>query len=127
MIVTATVVASVVLLGAIAYLAPRRSRPARSGHETRVAGLELISTFAGSHRWPSLSPDGRMVAFVSDAGGTPQVWIKNISTGEPIQITSGDLPAVRPRWSPEGNRLIFSRRGGGIWSVPHWEGNPARS
>ena len=52
MIVTATVVASVVLLGAIAYLAPRGSRPTRSGEETRVAGLELISTFAGSHRWP---------------------------------------------------------------------------
>ena len=123
MIVTATVVASVVLLGAIAYLAPPSSRSTRSGGGARGGprthlDVRRIASLAKS------SPDGRMVAFVSDAGGTPQVWIKNISTGEPIQITYGELPAVRPRWSPEGNRLIFSRRGGGIWSVPALGGEP---
>ena len=65
-----------------------------------------------------------MVAFVSDAGGTPQVWIKNLATGDPIQITFGDLPAVRPRWSAQGDRIIYSRRGGGIWSVPPLGGEP---
>ena len=65
-----------------------------------------------------------MVAFVSDAGGTPQVWIKNLATGDPIQITFGDLPAVRPRWSAQGDRIIYSRSGGGIWSVPPLGGEP---
>ena len=112
MIVAAALVASVVLIGAIAILAPRRSSAARSGQDAHVAGLELISTFAGSHRWPSLSPDGRMVAFVSDAGGTPQVWIKNVATGDPVQITFGDFPAVRPRWSARGrpHHLLAQRR-----------------
>jgi len=120
----AALVMSVVLVVAVAYLATRRSPPSTSGQPARVAGLELISTFAGSHRWPSLSPDGRMIAFVSDAGGMPQVWIKEISSGDPVQITFGDLPAVRPRWSPQGNHIIFSRRGGGIWSVPILGGEP---
>jgi Tol biopolymer transport system component len=105
-------------MGALAYLVQRNSRPATSGRDFQVAGLELISTFAGSHRWPALSPDGRMVAFVSDAGGTPQIWIKNLAAGDPVQITFGQLAAFRPRWSGPGNRIIYSRRGAGIWSVP---------
>ena len=100
MIVAITFVASVVFIGALLTWWHAVPAPARSGQDAPVAGLELISTFAGSHRWPSLSPDGRMVAFVSDAGGTPQIWIKNISTGDPVQITFGDVPAVRPDGRP---------------------------
>ena len=75
---------------------------------------------------PALSPDGRMVAFVSDATGTPQVWVKNLGGGVPIQITFGDLPALRPRWSARGDRIIYSLRGGGIWSVAPLGGEPRR-
>jgi len=91
-----------------------------------VANLELISTFPGTHRWPSFSPDGRMVAFVSDAGGTPQVWVKNLAGGEPIQVTFGESPAVRPQWSPQGDRIVYSIRGRGIWSVAPLGGEPRR-
>ena len=83
-----------------------------------------MSTFSGSHRWPSLSPDGRWLAFVSDAGGTPQVWIKNLATGEPVQLTFDDSPASRPRWSAQGDRIVYSRLGNGIWSVPSLGGEP---
>src|SRR5262245_29521851 len=69
LIAAVTVVAAIAFVVTIAYVAVGRS-PARSGQGAPVAGLELISTFAGSHRWPALSPDGGMVAFVSDAGGT---------------------------------------------------------
>ena len=124
MVVACMLMASVVLVGAIAYLATPRSGPARSRQDAHVAGLELISTFAGSHRWPAPSPDGRMVTFVSDAGGTPQVWIKNLATGDPVQITFGDLPAARPRWSAQGDLIIYSQGGGGIWSVPPLGGEP---
>jgi Tol biopolymer transport system component len=65
-----------------------------------------------------------MVAFVSDAGGTPQVWIKSVALGDPVQITFGDVPVLRPRWSPQGDRIIYSRTGSGIWSVPPLGGEP---
>jgi Tol biopolymer transport system component len=110
--------AAVLAIGSLAYLLGRGSLPDRSGQDANVGSLELISTFSGSHRWPSLSPDGRRLAFVSDAGGTPQVWIKNVPTGDPVQLTFGDVPAARPRWSPQGDRIVYSTVGNGIWSVP---------
>jgi WD40-like Beta Propeller Repeat len=109
--------AAAMVIGVIFYLAASRFYSDRAQGHTPVAGLELFSTFAGSHRWPSVSPDGRMVAFVSDAAGTPQVWVKNLGGGVPIQITFGDLPAVRPRWSAHGDRIVYSVQGGGVWSV----------
>lgn len=104
--------AAVVVAGGLAVWS--RMRPLRQ----RVTRLEVISTFSGSHRWPSFSPDGRMIAFISDAGGMPQVWVKNLAAGDPIQITFGDAPAARPRWSGQGDRIIYSVRERGIWSVP---------
>jgi len=118
--------AAAIVIGVSAYLVASRPQPDSAQGKTPIAGLELISTFAGSHRWPSLSPDGRMLTFISDASGTPQVWVKNLGGGEPIQITFGDLPALRPRWSAHGDRIIYSMRGGGIWSVASLGGDPRR-
>jgi Tol biopolymer transport system component len=124
LVATIALSGAVVLIASLAYIGARGSRPERSGPDARVASLELISTFSGSHRWPSLSPDGRMVAFVSEAGGTPQVWIKNLASGNPVQLTFDDSPASRPRWSAQGDRIVYSRVGSGIWSVPSLGGEP---
>ncbi len=82
----------------------------------------LISTFPGSHRDASFSPDGSMIAFVNEAGGVPQVWIKNLAQGDPLQITFGDLPAHRPRWSPRNDQIVFSR--GREWFQDIWSAPP---
>jgi eukaryotic-like serine/threonine-protein kinase len=87
--------------------------------------FRLVSTFPGVHRSATFSPDGSMIAFISDAGGVPQVWVKNLAEGEPIPITSGDVPAARPRWSSGNDRIVFQLRGRGIWSAPPL-GGPAR-
>jgi serine/threonine protein kinase len=89
----------------------------------------LISTFPGSHRATSFSPDGSMIAFISEVGGASQVWIKNLAQGDPLQITSGDLPAHRPRWSPKTDQILFSRGKGwaqDIWTVPPLGGTPRK-
>jgi Tol biopolymer transport system component len=123
-VITIALSGAVVLIASLSYLVARGSRPEKSGQDAPVVSLELISTFSGSHRWPSLSADGRMVAFVSEAGGTPQVWIKNLATGDPVQLTVGDIPASRPRWSAQGDRIVYSRAGSGIWSVASRGGEP---
>ena len=52
--------------------------------------------------------------------------VKNLSSGDPIQITFGDRPAVRPQWAARGDRIIFSIQGDGIWSVAALGGDPRR-
>ena len=116
----ALAVAALVLVAAA--LVWFRGRP-RAHPPLRV---RLLSTFPGSHRAPSLSPDGKMVAFVDTAKGVPQIWLKYLGEGEPVPITSGDLPAGRPRFSPRGDQVVFERRGAGIWSVPPLGGAPRR-
>ena len=97
------------------------------GRPPELSGQRLISTFPGSHRAATFSPDGSMIAFVSDAGGGPQVWIKNLAQGDPVQITKfGDGPPSRPRWSPKNDQIVFGRRGQGIWSVAPLGGTARR-
>ncbi len=87
--------------------------------------FHLVSTFPGSHRAPSLSPDGRMMAFVDDAHDPPQVWVKPLGEGIPVQVTTGEPAAGNPRWSPKGDQIVFERSRKGLWSVPPL-GGPAR-
>jgi len=93
-----------------------------------------ISTFPGSHGAASFSPDGSMIAFISDAIYTPQIWVKNLAQGEPLQITSGTDHADCPRWSPKNDVIAYVRRSpedldwwkGDVWVVPPLGGTPRR-
>jgi Tol biopolymer transport system component len=84
----------------------------------RFSDQRLVSTVEASHREPSYSPDGSMLAFTApDARGVPQVWVRNLAQGTSLQITSGDAAASRPRWSPANDRIVYGVDGQGIWSV----------
>jgi Tol biopolymer transport system component len=96
----------------------------RSRRPAAAVQFRLLSTFPGSHRSPSLSPDGRMVAFVDDVAGVAQVFVKYLESGDPVQVTRGDEPAARPRWSPKGDQILYERRAQGLWLVPPLGGQP---
>jgi serine/threonine protein kinase/Tol biopolymer transport system component len=105
---------------ALAFVGLRLTTPRRAA----TLQFRLLSTFPGSHRAPSLSPDGRMLAFVDDASGVPQIWVKPVGEGDPVQITSGEPAAGNPRWSPKGDQIVFERSRKGLWSVPPLGGAP---
>jgi dipeptidyl aminopeptidase/acylaminoacyl peptidase len=65
----------------------------------------------GGNCWrPVWSPDGRALAFYSDSGGPPQLWVYELSTGRVRRLSALPVKAKlwtgdEPRWSPDGATL----------------------
>lgn len=97
--------------GLVAYVA-ERAEPRRVLREVRLrelaTGRERRVTAGGaSERSPRLSPDGRKLAFLSDASGCDQVWVADLETGAVRQLTRMRHGVSRAVWSPDGRRLAF--------------------
>jgi serine/threonine protein kinase len=75
----------------------------------------------------SLSPDGKVIAFNSTKVGTDNIWVKQVTSGEAVQITKDEFRNENPIWSPNGEEIaFFSMRGNqpGIWRIPYLSGSP---
>lgn len=58
---------------------------------------------------PSISPDGRCLAFVSHANNSlGSLWVQDLTNNKRVQVTSGSID-VSPRWSPDGKFIYFTR------------------
>ncbi len=64
-------------------------------------------TFSGKDRDPTVSPDGRFLAFVSDRDGRSRIWLQRLDAGSETALTEG--PDDAPRFSPNGGQVLFSR------------------
>ncbi|MDH3271137.1 MAG: amidohydrolase family protein [Gemmatimonadota bacterium] len=51
------------------------------------------------------SPDGESLAFATDRGGTMEVWVHDVSTGEARQLTRDG--GGSPSWSPDGREIAY--------------------
>lgn len=79
-----------------------------------------ITTWSGLEFYPSISPDGGMVAFSSDRSGSFEIYVKQLVAGaREVQITSDGGQNFEPAFSPDGSWLAYySKMRGGIWVVP---------
>ena len=97
------------------------ARPGETSDPILNAVPTQLTSAPGLQAEPALSPDGSQVAFVSDEGGTPHIWLVDASGAATLQITSGDDPDHDPAWLRDGSAILFTRtRDGrhGIWMVP---------
>ena len=61
-----------------------------------------------SDNTPRLSPDGTRVAFISTRSGAPQIYILDLSGGEPRKLTDLAAGASDPLvWAADGKHLAF--------------------
>src|SRR5215470_12047055 len=108
---------AVILLGvAGVWIYMRRGTPVSPPQRM----LTRITVDEGLQNEPTWSPDGRYIAYSSDRGGKTDIWVQQVTGGDPIQITKGPGHNWQPEWSPDGNYIAYrSEEGeGGIYIVP---------
>jgi len=100
---------------------------------TRVSDEDNVQLSNGAHwdRSPSWSEDSRSLYFVSDRGGTRDLWRHSIggdgrSLGDPRQVTAG-IEMLSAVMSPDGGRIAYSRgrKIRNVFRAPLLENRPA--
>jgi serine/threonine protein kinase/Tol biopolymer transport system component len=99
-------------------------------HKTlRVAELIRATSDSGVTSNPSLSRDGKMLAYASDrVSGILNIWVQQAGAGAPLRITDGTADDTEPSFSPDSTSVVFrsKRDGGGIYVVPTLGGQVRR-
>jgi TolB protein len=72
-----------------------------TNHSYLTAGETMVLT-------PRLSPKAARLAYVSFAGGKPQVRLIDVASGALRPLVANDAMSFAPRFSPDGTRLAFS-------------------
>ena len=121
---------ALLLLTAAAYLAGQWTVP--TAQPAVVHRVLPLTDFPGLEEFPSISPDRRSVAFTANVGGRRQIFVRLVARGSPVSITKDAVDHQSPRWSPDGNSLLYFSPAapgdaqGAIWSIPALGGSPRR-
>jgi Tol biopolymer transport system component len=100
------VVAAVIATAAIAGTAAWLIKPAAIAPEQWR--LRRLTADAGTSMLPAISPDGKLVAYVSDrASDSMNLWVQQIEGGDPVQLTRDVGVCTDPAFSPDGSRIVL--------------------
>ena len=98
--------------------------PAEKG-DTR----NLTNTPGAAERDPAWSPDGKSIAYFSDASGEYQLYIRDqdgLSAPKVIDLGPNPSYFYGPHWSPDSKRIAFTDKHLRIWYVDVAGGKPVK-
>jgi len=108
---------TITLLGAGGFWIYKRSEtPAPPPQRT----LTRITFDEGLQSEPTWSPDGRYIAYSSDRDGKFDIWVQQVSGGNPVQITKRHGNNWQPDWSLDGKYIAYRSEDGegGLYVAP---------
>ncbi len=77
---------------------------------------KAITTGIAFDSLPRYSPDGKMIAFVSDRDGAENLWVAAADGSDPRPLTKDKQSLfTSPWWTPEGDFVIVSRQTQNPW------------
>ena len=100
--------------------------------QARDVSVRRLTDSVGVKTSPTISPDGKMVAYTALAGGHRQIFVQLIAGGAPLQVTREPRDHENPRWDADSSRLVYhstsrSRSdGGSLWEVSAFGGMARR-
>jgi eukaryotic-like serine/threonine-protein kinase len=111
----------IVLAVLVALVAVGVWKLTRSNPSTGPATLTRLTWDSGLTENPVLSPDGRLLAYASDRSGEGNldIWVQQLSGGEPVRLTNHPSDESTPSFSPDSSRIAFrsDRDNGGIYII----------
>ena len=80
---------------------------------------DITQSVSANDRWPAWSPDGKSIAYFSDAGGEYQLYIAaQDGKGTPRAIKlSGAGFYFDPKWSPDGTKIGYVDNSSAVYVV----------
>ena len=92
--------------GAIAFLAGACQQQTIEQNNA-ASSQDLNAPPARLAFFPSWSPDGSQIAFVSDRDENWEIYVMNADGSGPSRLTRNTVRDSNPHWSPDGSRLFF--------------------
>lgn len=119
MIAAALILALIV--GAAAFFAGRRTATSKATpvqSDLKPGSFSLVTDQPGVETQPSLSPDGRSVAYVKETKGQLDIYVVRVGGRNSVNLTpDSEADDMEPAFSPDGESIAFrsERDHGGIF------------
>ena len=82
----------------------------------RQVSAARLTSYGDTESNGAISPDGRSFAFVSDHGGTTDIWVRLVAGGEPVRLTNDSQVEAALVYAPDGGSVYFASAGA-IWNI----------
>ena len=113
----ALIIGALLLLGLAIFLF-KSLLGTRTESTPPAVNFEQVTYESGPEFFPSLSPDGKSIAYAGRASGNWDIYVRTLGAGNSINLTNdSSTDDSQPAFSPSGDRIAFrsERDGGGIY------------